>query len=583
MKSPSNRDIQKSLKQAAEQDTPPLWDRIESGLHESRYTFETEKVPATRKVWWRRPIVALAASLFLIVAVSLTLLYPSFSPATSTPPGTVELSFKARSEVLGEADYGMEGNRSESLRLIESHSELMTSLMRIGLLMDDETQPSSYVELPSYPKKAQTKLPYTDEYFKKHALLMLLYPWETGYDAKLVKSVVKTDSTLTVTLSQSEPNPDAYAGLRQALFVEIGKDDVEGCDRFVFEVEAFGDTPAETLETTRYRVESVGVNTGNAAANRILTDTAGAADLRSRLPDASARAMLERYDEAYFQERDLITLYLSQPYTDSILDIVGVTSLKNSVVRSLDIVLSRKKADTDGMSGRIYFLELPKGIVSTNTVLYLYNAFQGSVTILADLDEDDMTALELVQEDNLTMLKIHGDIFMDFGVGSLLYGGIYLRAVDLDGDETLEILLETDWTLLKGMRPYTLKRMDGKWYEITAALFIDPRLNSWIDPSGQLDCFRLPGDKVHTIDITGYRFYENGNIPTGIPCESGAYERYPAVVTLPNGQVGLSLRQTIQASDEQKNVYKLAVFETILTMGTDSWEIYHEELKPIQS
>ena len=54
-------------------------------------------------------------------------------------------------------------------------------------------------------------------------------------------------------------------------------------------------------------------------------------------------------------------------------------------------------------------------------------------------------------------------------------------------------------------------------------------------------------------------------------------------MTLPNGQVGLSLRQMIRTSGEQKNVYKLAVFETILTMGTDSWTVYSEELKPIQN
>ena len=68
MKSPSNREIQNILKQAAEQSTPPLWDRVESGLHENRYTYEIEESPAARKAWWRRPIVALAASLFLVVA-----------------------------------------------------------------------------------------------------------------------------------------------------------------------------------------------------------------------------------------------------------------------------------------------------------------------------------------------------------------------------------------------------------------------------------------------------------------------------------------------------------------------------------
>lgn len=49
MKSPSNREIQNILKQAAEQSTPPLWDRVESGLHENRYTYEIEASPAARK------------------------------------------------------------------------------------------------------------------------------------------------------------------------------------------------------------------------------------------------------------------------------------------------------------------------------------------------------------------------------------------------------------------------------------------------------------------------------------------------------------------------------------------------------
>ena len=60
MKSPSNREIQNILKQAAEQSTPPLWDRIESGLHENRYAYEIETNPATRKPGgagrsWRSP------------------------------------------------------------------------------------------------------------------------------------------------------------------------------------------------------------------------------------------------------------------------------------------------------------------------------------------------------------------------------------------------------------------------------------------------------------------------------------------------------------------------------------------------
>ena len=111
----------------------------------------------------------------------------------------------------------------------------------------------------------------------------------------------------------------------------------------------------------RYRVEAVAVNTENAAANRILTDTKGIADLKSRLPDAAARERLDRYDESYFQDHDLVTLYLRQPYSDRIWDIAGVTSLKNDSGSALDIVLTKKNADPGGANGRIYYLELPKG------------------------------------------------------------------------------------------------------------------------------------------------------------------------------------------------------------------------------
>ena len=264
---------------------------------------------------------------------------------------------------------------------------------------------------------------------------------------------------------------------------------------------------------------------------------------------------------------------------------VGVTSLKNSTDRALDIVLTKKDTDASGTNGRIYCLELPKGIVSSDTVLYLYNAFQGSVTILADLDEDDMTALELVQGEERTLLNINGAAFMNFGTEPMMYGGVYLRPADLDGDGAKEILLETSWTLPKGMRPYTLKRRDGEWFEITTSLFSSPDLNSWIIPGRRLASARLTDGQEHTIDITGHDdwFYENGELAMQITCESGAYERYPAIVPLPNGQTGLSLRQIIYAVDEQANRYKLASLETILTMETDEWTVYSEELKLIQN
>ncbi len=581
MKRQSDCDIQNRLKEAAGQETPPLWSRIEAGLRDTRYSFEAAEEPATRKTWWRRPAVAVAASLFLVLAAGLTLLYPVLMPpASSTLEERVELSFKARADILGAPDYGLEGNRSESLRLIESYTEFQKVLARIGLQTAGETRVST--EVP-YPREIEAELPYNETYFEKHVLLMLLYPWETGYAAEDVTGVSRTGTVLTVNLSQAAPREDAYAGLRQALFVEVEKTDVEDCDRFVFEVRASEHSEAETLQTMRYRVEAVAVNTENAAANRILTDTKGIADLKSRLPDAAARERLDRYDESYFQDHDLVTLYLRQPYSDRIWDIAGVTSLKNDSGSALDIVLTKKNADPGGANGRIYYLELPKGIVSADTILYLYDAFQGSVNILADLDEDSLTALELVQGEERTVLKINGDMFMDFWTEPVMYGDIMLRAVDFDSDGVKEMMIETGWVLPKGMRPYVLKRADGSWIEIAADLFSNPNLSSWFLPGRRLVSHRLPDGKEHVLDIAGHDdwFYENGELAVKITCESGAYEKQPAIVTLPDGQVGLWLRQFIYAVDGQGIRYKLAVFETILTMKADGWEIYSEELKPI--
>ena len=137
MKPRSNRDIQNRLKQAAGQEVPPMWERIEAGIRDSRYSFEAEEEKAVQKAWWSRPAVAVAASLFLVLAAGLTMLYPILMPpANPTPAGAVDLSFKVRAEVLGTAEYGLEGNRSESLRLIESYTELNETLARIGLLLD---------------------------------------------------------------------------------------------------------------------------------------------------------------------------------------------------------------------------------------------------------------------------------------------------------------------------------------------------------------------------------------------------------------------------------------------------------------
>ena len=62
MKRQSDCDIQNRLKEAAGQETPPLWGRIEAGLRDTRYSFEAAEEPATRKTWWRRPAAAVSGS-----------------------------------------------------------------------------------------------------------------------------------------------------------------------------------------------------------------------------------------------------------------------------------------------------------------------------------------------------------------------------------------------------------------------------------------------------------------------------------------------------------------------------------------
>ena len=72
------------------------------------------------------------------------------------------------------------------------------------------------------------------------------------------------------------------------------------------------------------------------------------------------------------------------------------------------------------------------------------------MNILADLDEDSLTALELVQGEERTVLKINGDMFMDFWTEPVMYGDIMLRAVDFDSDGVKEMMIETGWVLPKG-------------------------------------------------------------------------------------------------------------------------------------
>ena len=107
----------------------------------------------------------------------------------------MELSFKARADILGAPDYELAGTRSESLRLIESYTEFQKVLARIGLQTAGETRVST--EVP-YPREIEAELPYNETYFEKHVLLMLLYPWETGYAAEDVTGVSRTGTVLTV-------------------------------------------------------------------------------------------------------------------------------------------------------------------------------------------------------------------------------------------------------------------------------------------------------------------------------------------------------------------------------------------------
>lgn len=70
--------------------------------------------------------------------------------------------------------------------------------------------------------------------------------------------------------------------------------------------------------------------------------------------------MLDQYDAAYFEDHDLITLYLRHPSADIILDIVGVTK-HGGAENALDIVLAERHINTYGTKGRICCLELPNG------------------------------------------------------------------------------------------------------------------------------------------------------------------------------------------------------------------------------
>ena len=443
MKPLSDRDIRNRLQQAADSETPPLWGRIEANLQDDRYSFEAEEIPAARKMWRKPVLAAAAASLFLVLAVGLTALYPMMAPPVSPSEERIDLSFQVRSEVLGNVDYGLEGNRSESLRLLETYADFQNSLARIGLLIDDQTSLPSGVP---YPQPVTADLPYTEEYFQEHALLMLLYPWKTAYEAEDVARVTKTGTVLTVVLSSGVPAEDAFVGLRQALFVEVNKADIEDCDRFVFEVQASKQEEAKTLETARYQTQAVEVDTDNTAANRVLTSVQDVADLQVRLSDNTARKMLDQYDAAYFEDHDLITLYLRHPSADIILDIVGVTK-HGGAENALDIVLAERHINTYGTKGRICCLELPKGMVSADTILYLYNAFQGNVTVLIDTGGDDMTVLELIQEDPMAYigLQIDGTGVYDLSTSPMLYGGISVRLFDSDGDGVKDLSISLDW------------------------------------------------------------------------------------------------------------------------------------------
>ncbi len=481
MKPLSDRDIRNRLQQAADSETPPLWGRIEAKLQDDRYSFEAEEIPAARKMWRKPLLAAVAVSLFLVLAVGLTALYPMMAPPVSPSEERIDLSFQVRSEVLGNVDYGLEGNRSESLRLLETYADFQNSLARIGLLIDDQTSLPSGVP---YPQPVKADLPYTEEYFQEHALLMLLYPWETAYAAEDVARVTKTGTVLTVGLSSGAPSEDAFAGLRQALFVEVNKADIEDCDRFVFEVQAAKQEEVKTLETARYQTQAVEVDTDNTAANRVLTSVQDVADLQVRLSDNTARKMLDQYDAAYFEDHDLITLYLRHPSADIIQDIVGVTK-HGGAENALDIVLTERHINTYGTKGRICCLELPKGTVSADTILYLYNAFQGNVTVLIDTGGDDMTVLELIQEDPMAYMQIDGTGVYDLSTSPMLSGGISVRLFDSDGDgvKDLSISLDwmqpQDWTQPPGTKNLIYQKWGDEWRLLSETLVSEERETLW--------------------------------------------------------------------------------------------------------
>ncbi len=475
MKPLSDRDIQNRLQQAADSETPPLWERIESNLQDNRYVFEAEEVPPARKVWRKSVLAAAAASLFLVLAVSLTSLYPMMAPSVSSPTEErIDLSFQVHSETLGNVDYGMEGNCSESLRLLESYADFEASLARIGLQIDETPEKNTV----PYPQPVTAALLYTEEYFQEHALLMLLYPWDTAYAAEDVARVTKTGTVLTVTLSSSVPGEDTYIGLRQALFVEVNKADVEDCNRFVFEVQASNQQEAKTLETARYQIQGAVVDADSAAANRILTGVQDVADLQGRLFDDAAQRVLNQYDAAYFEDHDLVTLYLQHSDMSGVQDIVGVTK-HGGAENGLDIVLTQP-ANTDGTKERIlYCLELPKGMVSADTILYLYNAFQGNVTVLMDTGEDDMTVVELVQGVYTSGLRIDGMDVYDLSVAPMVYGRISARLFDADGDGVKDLSVSLDWTLPEGTKTLVFRKEKSGWLLLSENMLTSEEAVGW--------------------------------------------------------------------------------------------------------
>lgn len=127
------------------------------------------------------------------------------------------------------------------------------------------------------------------------------------------------------------------------------------------------------------------------------------------------------------------------------------------------------------------------GMVSADTILYLYNAFQGNVTVLIDTGGDDMTVLELIQEDPMAYigLQIDGTGVYDLSTSPMLYGGISVRLFDSDGDgvKDLSISLDwmrpQDWTQPPGTKNLIYQKRGDEWRLLSEIFVSEERETLW--------------------------------------------------------------------------------------------------------